>query len=675
MNPGFPTSTAHETGNHAHVNVPQSFSSSAKTDNYIHFDSNGNSSPTGGEALSSSNHNVHSYHSPLTELIRFDDTFRDQEFNQSNQSNKYILTSSGTLGGASVGGQLVAPPTVDSLAGQSVGANLSSDLGGFPLDFNNDNHQLQSTSKTTLIRPQSGNLTPTLRACDDVGLDGSATSNVHLSSTTNSTGKKDTEGAAAASSSSHVGNVYVANLRTTTDATKIRHHFQVFGRVLHVKLLLDIATGVSRCIAFVMFAEFADALQACALANKTELDGSVIQVRMAQRGNAVGPDSHVYTPTVFLRNVPSMTLRKDVKAHCETNFGPIKNIALHPQSHELNGPSPFNMMVIEFMDAHQASLFVEKTDGRANFPVTDGHPLLMAKMITNPAAEMRKSILLRPTTSRPPPPPAPPTKRMTDITTGSISGGGGAMSIVGTSVLGPMSAFSNGPSFTPYQQGHTLPSDQSSQSISALFLPQQNQTIASPTNAMHIISPQQQPQYNALPRLAAGDQAQLIAPSLQQLPMWGSGAGGSSAVSQGGLFLSPQSIQHQQQQHQSLQFRLPNGEIVLMPAQSYYNNQQQQQPSAMPYPPYAALNQPHFVSASPHLHHAVFSAPPHANSGRGSNQPLYGNPQYGGDSSRLTGQTPSPSPSLAPPPPPPHYNSLHIPQHQIEQQRPNRRQR
>lgn len=195
----------------------------------------------------------------------------------------------------------------------------------------------------------------------------------------------------------HCTNVYVANLPPTADAPKIRELFSSVGNVLHVKVLLDIATGVSRGIAFVMFDDLATARKACVLKNKVVLDGSVLQVRLAERSNMhSSPDTHIRSCIVYIRNVPGNVHKEQVRKMCETTFGPVVDVVPHPQSCELGGPSPFNMVFVTFDSMSDACRCVEGIDGKAPFPLSHpSHPFTMAKMIKDIGGEMRKSILLR----------------------------------------------------------------------------------------------------------------------------------------------------------------------------------------------------------------------------------------------------------------------------------------
>lgn len=191
-------------------------------------------------------------------------------------------------------------------------------------------------------------------------------------------------------------NVYVANLPQTVDARTIRSMFGGAGKVLHVKLLLDIATGTSRGIAFVMYDSMVSARKACATMNRTLCDGNVLQVRLAERSaQHQSPESHARSNVVYVRNVPATVTSEQMKAYCCGRFGAVVDVTPHPQSAELGGPSPFNMLFVTFENVDQACIATEELDGKAPFPIPQGHPFTMAKMVSDVAGEMRKSILLR----------------------------------------------------------------------------------------------------------------------------------------------------------------------------------------------------------------------------------------------------------------------------------------
>ncbi|RNF12560.1 RNA-binding protein [Trypanosoma rangeli] len=191
--------------------------------------------------------------------------------------------------------------------------------------------------------------------------------------------------------------VYVANIPPSVDSVKLKVFFSSAGKVLHVKLLLDIATGMSRGVAFIMFENIYVAKRVCEIMNRAVLDGSVLQVRLSERstGNSC-VNSHVNTNIVYIRNVPGIVALKDMQSYCECNFGPVVSASLHPQSCLLGGQSPYNMVFVQFVHISDACQCVESMDGKAPFPFPYlPHPFVVAKMIEDVEVEKRKSIILR----------------------------------------------------------------------------------------------------------------------------------------------------------------------------------------------------------------------------------------------------------------------------------------
>ncbi|EAN88219.1 hypothetical protein Tc00.1047053509581.50 [Trypanosoma cruzi] len=197
--------------------------------------------------------------------------------------------------------------------------------------------------------------------------------------------------------------VYVANIPPSVDSVKLKNFFSPTGKVLHVKLLLDIATGMSRGVAFIMFESVDVAKKVCEMMNRVVLDGNVLQVRLSERSTLDScVNAHVITNIVYIRNVPGNITLKTVQSYCEMNFGPVTNVSLHPQSCLLGGPSPYNMVFVHFVHISDACRCVEGIDGKAPFPFPYlPHPFAVAKMIEDVDAERRKSIILRPRNTAP----------------------------------------------------------------------------------------------------------------------------------------------------------------------------------------------------------------------------------------------------------------------------------
>ncbi len=76
--------------------------------------------------------------------------------------------------------------------------------------------------------------------------------------------------------------IYVANLAFRTTEQSIRDLFKPFGRVQHVTLMTDRATGRSRGFAFVEMADDEEAAHAIAELNGCTLDGRVLKVNQAR---------------------------------------------------------------------------------------------------------------------------------------------------------------------------------------------------------------------------------------------------------------------------------------------------------------------------------------------------------------------------------------------------------
>ena len=206
--------------------------------------------------------------------------------------------------------------------------------------------------------------------------------------------------------------VYVANLPTSADATRVRELFGDIGKVLHVKLLRDAVTGVSRGVGFVMFEDLETAQSACTARHRSSVDGHVLQVRIAERSAMhTSVEVHIRSSIVFLRNVPSTVATSDVSRFCSEAFGPVIEVILHPQSHSASGPSPCNAMFVAFESVDSACKCTEEVDGKQPFAAGPSQgegatatanpqpsvPLITAKMVSDVAAEMRKTIVVRST--------------------------------------------------------------------------------------------------------------------------------------------------------------------------------------------------------------------------------------------------------------------------------------
>ena len=198
--------------------------------------------------------------------------------------------------------------------------------------------------------------------------------------------------------------VYVANLPRSADAPRVREMFSAVGKVLHVKLLRDAVTGVSRGVGFVMFEDLETAQNACAAKHRSCVEGHVLQVRIAERSAMHATvEVHIRSTTVFLRNVPGSVTKDDVSSYCGAKFGRVEEVLVHPQSSVVNGPSLCNAMFVTFESVDAACRCTEEADGKQPFASSDAgaapQPLITAKMVSDVAAEMRKTIVTRATPS------------------------------------------------------------------------------------------------------------------------------------------------------------------------------------------------------------------------------------------------------------------------------------
>ena len=76
--------------------------------------------------------------------------------------------------------------------------------------------------------------------------------------------------------------IYVGNLAFSTTEQSIHALFLPFGRVHHVTLMTDRATGHSRGFAFVEMADDEEAAHAIAELNGCTVDGRVLRVNQAR---------------------------------------------------------------------------------------------------------------------------------------------------------------------------------------------------------------------------------------------------------------------------------------------------------------------------------------------------------------------------------------------------------
>ena len=190
-------------------------------------------------------------------------------------------------------------------------------------------------------------------------------------------------------------NLYVANLPQSITARRLTSMFAEYGKINDVKLLLDIATGSSRGIGFIMYEDPESAKEAVNKMHRLLIEGHLIQCRYAEK-NTEKKYSKITGKTVYVRNIPKTSNKAAILSYF-SRIGDVTEIDFHPQSAEVGGPSPYNMTFITFADDSSAAKAVDLVDGHNAFPLPNtGHPFLVAKVIEDIVAEKRKSVILRP---------------------------------------------------------------------------------------------------------------------------------------------------------------------------------------------------------------------------------------------------------------------------------------
>ncbi|MCC6954534.1 MAG: RNA-binding protein [Deltaproteobacteria bacterium] len=84
-------------------------------------------------------------------------------------------------------------------------------------------------------------------------------------------------------------NIYVGNLSYDTTDQELLNTFSTFGQVKSAKVITDMGTGRSKGFGFVEMEQAADAREAIAALNGTELSGRSITVNEARPREDRGP--------------------------------------------------------------------------------------------------------------------------------------------------------------------------------------------------------------------------------------------------------------------------------------------------------------------------------------------------------------------------------------------------
>ena len=87
-------------------------------------------------------------------------------------------------------------------------------------------------------------------------------------------------------------NIYVGNLSPATMEEDLRKAFVGFGHAESVRIIKDKFTGESRGFGFVEFSDAAQAQEAIAGLNGTELSGNILTVNEAKRQRGGGRERH-----------------------------------------------------------------------------------------------------------------------------------------------------------------------------------------------------------------------------------------------------------------------------------------------------------------------------------------------------------------------------------------------
>ncbi len=79
--------------------------------------------------------------------------------------------------------------------------------------------------------------------------------------------------------------VYVSALPPTMNAARIRTIFSGAGNIRNIRVLLDIATGVSRGVGFVTYTTPEEAQRAIQMFHRYRVADSTLQVKLAREAN------------------------------------------------------------------------------------------------------------------------------------------------------------------------------------------------------------------------------------------------------------------------------------------------------------------------------------------------------------------------------------------------------
>lgn len=172
-------------------------------------------------------------------------------------------------------------------------------------------------------------------------------------------------------------NLFVCGLPPEVNDDELRELFSKYGDIESAKVMLDIHSGQSRCIAFVKFFDVADADKALEELNGFMLHDHQIAVRVANSRAAYLPGNP--TNKTFVRNVPLTVSKSDLHRYF-SQFGEVTDVSIHTDTAHVRGTNvtdqKLNIVFVTFASKEAAAKAAEETHTKAPFPECKGVPLL-----------------------------------------------------------------------------------------------------------------------------------------------------------------------------------------------------------------------------------------------------------------------------------------------------------
>lgn len=129
-------------------------------------------------------------------------------------------------------------------------------------------------------------------------------------------------------------NIFVTKLSPITTSEDLHELFKEFGRVVSAKVLIDSATGRSKCFGFVEMEDFSQSQNAIEALNGTELNGNLIIVKAARpRELAVNTKSNKENKRETKKDFKNSRHSKDFRKE-----GKRANYKLNPKGKEKSSP-------------------------------------------------------------------------------------------------------------------------------------------------------------------------------------------------------------------------------------------------------------------------------------------------------------------------------------------------